>query len=199
MARKHRIWFPGAKFHITSRGIRKTALFFDDNDHKTYLNLVKEAMTSTPFLLHAHCLMTTHIHLQIETIDTPPGPIMKKLHTAYARYFNQKYDYTGHVFEGRYGAQLIDTTEYELDVSKYIHLNPVKAKIVEHPEDYLWSSFRDYLSPCKSSFVHTSTILSYFPEPQLENYRNYINCPFVPLPNSTSLYTDIYQELLKSK
>ncbi|MFS0863615.1 transposase [Fredinandcohnia sp. 179-A 10B2 NHS] len=200
MTRKHRIWFPGAKFHITSRGIRKSALFFDDADRKQYLLLLKETKKTSPFYLHSYCLMTTHIHLQIETIQIPTSQLIKNIHTVYAKYFNKKYSFTGHVFEDRYGAQLIETAEYELDVSKYIHLNPVKAGIVEKPEYYPWSSFRGYLpKQINVPLLHSSQLLSYFPTPQRENYYKYINSPYVPLQNDTPLYTEYYQELLKQR
>lgn len=199
MTRKHRIWFPGAKFHITSRGIRKSALFFDDADRKQYLLLLKETMKTTPFHLHSYCLMTTHIHLQIETIQTPTGQIIKNIHSGYAKYLNKRYSFTGHVFEARYGAQLIETAEYELDVSKYIHLNPVKASIVDNPEDYPWSSFIGYLPKHENSLLNTSQLLSYFPTPQRENYYKYIHSPYVPLQNDTPLYTEYYNELLKQR
>ncbi|MCZ0703017.1 REP element-mobilizing transposase RayT [Natronobacillus azotifigens] len=131
MPRKKRIWFTGAKYHITSRGIRRTSLFFDDDDRLEYLRLLKQTKLLHPFILHTYCLMTNHIHLHIETIDHPTGTIMKYLHSQYATYFNHKYHYSGHVFESRYGSELLDSVEYELEVNKYIHLNPLRANMVQ--------------------------------------------------------------------
>ncbi|MDV2687007.1 transposase, partial [Alkalihalophilus lindianensis] len=93
-------------------------------------SLLAETMNSYPFRLHAFCLMTNHTHLQIETMETPLSTIMKYLNMKYAKYVNKKYDFSGHVFEKRYGAELLDFPEYEIDVSKYIHLNPVAAGMV---------------------------------------------------------------------
>lgn len=179
MARKHRAWFPGAKYHITSRGIRKTALFYDDADREHYLDLLEETKRRHPFILHTYCLMTNHIHLQLETITTPAGIIMKHLHSKYAKYFNKRNDYTGHVFENRYGAEWIDSAAYELDVSKYIHLNPLKANIVTKLEDYPWSSYRCYIRNEKNPLVTTTQILSYFPNTQPKEYEHYVTGGFI--------------------
>ncbi|MGE8203719.1 transposase [Heyndrickxia sp. NPDC080065] len=191
MPRRHRLWFSGAKYHITSRGIRKSALFYDDQDRRKYLSLLEEVKTKFPYKIYAYCLMTNHIHLQIETIDHSPSVIMKQLHTQYAKYFNKKYDFTGHVFESRYGAELIDTLDYELEVHKYIHLNPLRANLVDHLEDYPWSSYRTYLLGEENPLVSTDHIFSYFSNPLIKNYRKYINAPhcyLVFLPNGKVEY-----------
>ncbi|WP_254119772.1 transposase [Bacillus sp. FJAT-29790] len=178
MARKRRDWFPGAKYHITSRGIRRTALFHDDADRLHYLGLLGETKSRHPFILHTYCLMTNHIHLQLETITTPTGIIMKHLHNKYAKYFNKRNEYQGHVFENRYGAEWIDSAVYELDVSKYIHLNPLKANIVRKLEDYPWSSYRSYVLNEENPLVTTKHILSYFPDPQPKSYDIYLTSGF---------------------
>ncbi|WP_246483916.1 transposase [Heyndrickxia vini] len=178
MPRKPRIWFEGAKYHITSRGIRKSNLFFDDYDRSRYLYFLREAMGKFPFKLYTYCLMTNHIHLQIETMKHPPGEIMKQVHNRYAKYFNNRYDFTGHVFESRYGAEQIDRPDYELEVNKYIHLNPIRANIVQHLEDYPWSSYRAYMLGEENSLVSTTQIFSYFTAPFEVNYAKYLNEPF---------------------
>ncbi|KAB2336766.1 transposase [Cytobacillus depressus] len=178
MARKRRVWFPGAKYHITSRGIRKNALFHDDADRKHYLTLLAKTKERYPFILHSYCLMTNHIHLLLETIDTRTGLIMKHLHSNYAKYFNKRNDFTGYVFERRYGAEWIDSASYELDVSKYIHLNPLKAGIVTKLEDYPWSSYRAYMLKEENPLISTDQILSYFPKPQHKEYEKYLNAGF---------------------
>ena len=174
MARKSRVWFPGAKYHITNRGNRRAALFYDNSDRQTYLELLEEARIYYPFHLHTYCLMTNHIHLQIETIQHHPKHIMKMLNSRYAMYFNKRHCLVGHVFQGRYGSELIDTLDYHLEVSKYIHLNPVDAKIVKSPEDYRWSSYTAYILNIKNPHVITDKLLSYFPDPQKENYRRFV-------------------------
>jgi putative transposase len=175
LVRKNRVWFPGAKYHITSRGLRKSPLFYDDYDRYKYLDLLKEAIEQYPFHLQAYCLMTNHIHLQIESIETTPSQILKLLHTKYAKYFNKRYDFSGHVFESRYGSELITAIDYELEVNRYIHLNPVKANLVKKPEDYRWSSYRTYFLQKENPLLSTHEILSYFPDPPTKYYLEYIN------------------------
>jgi hypothetical protein len=100
--------------------------------------------------------------------------MMKMLNSRYAMYFNKRHRLVGHVFQGRYGAELIDSSDYLLDVSRYIHLNPVEAKMVKSPRDYRWSSYSAYISDYANPHVTTIKILSHFPEPQKENYRKFV-------------------------
>jgi putative transposase len=181
MGRKRRSWFPGAKYHITSRGNRKSTLFYDDEDRMKYLSFLQETMVRFPFTLHAFCLMTNHTHLQIETSDTSPTIIMSHLNTKFAKYFNKKYAFTGHVFEKRYGAELLDSLDYEFDVSKYIHLNPLKGGLVAALEDYPWSSYHAYVNGEATQLVDTKHLLSYFPAPASKHYEEYIKSPQVDL------------------
>ncbi|MDR6121534.1 putative transposase [Bacillus sp. SLBN-46] len=175
MVRKGRTWFEGAKYHVTSRGIRRSPLFFEEKDYKKYLELLEDTKSTYPFFLHTYCLMTNHTHLQIETVETSLSIIMKNLNTKYAKFFNKKYEFSGHVFEKRYGAELITTPEYEIDVSKYIHLNPVTAGITAAPEDYIWSSYHAYAFGKHSPILYTQTLLSHFPEPASLQYQEYMS------------------------
>lgn len=174
LTRKHRVWFPGAMYHITSRGNRRTNIFFDDEDHFAYLELLEEARSYWPFILHSYCLMTNHTHLQVETIEHHPMEFMKFLNSRYAMYFNKRYDLAGHVFQGRYGAEMIDSAKYFLEVSRYIHLNPVEAKMVKSPELYPWSSYSAYVTNSLNPHITTEKTLSLFPEPQKESYRKFV-------------------------
>jgi putative transposase len=176
--RRLRSWFPGAKYHITSRGIRKYPLFYEDEDYHKYLSIIKETLQTHPFNLQSYCLMTNNTHLQIETIEAPPSMIMKKINTTYAKYFNWKYEYSGHVFDKCYGAELIDSPDHEKDVSKYIHLNPFKAGMVESPEEYPWSSYHTYLYGEDSPFITTKQILLYFPNSLFQSYDDFVRAPF---------------------
>ncbi|TLS35583.1 transposase [Pseudalkalibacillus caeni] len=178
MPRKPRVWYPGAMYHITSRGNRKAPLFLDDYDRNFYLRLLQNTKEKIPFNLLSYCLMTNHTHLQLQTSESSITKIMLQINTSYAKYFNRKYDLVGHVFQGRYGAELIENQEYEIDVSKYIHLNPCRAGMVQEPEHYLWSSYTSYLAPGtlnKYSLVSPQRILSYFPDQQ--TYKKYIDAP----------------------
>ncbi|MBO8177888.1 MAG: transposase [Bacillus sp. (in: Bacteria)] len=174
MPRRPRVWFPGAMYHITARGNRRSKIFYDDKDRLMYLELLEDARSYFPFYLHSYCLMPNHIHLQLETINHHPKDIMKRLHTRYAIYFNHRYHLVGHVFQGRYGAKLIVTPDYFLDVSRYIHLNPLEAKMVTTPENYKWSSYSAYITQQTNPHITTEKILSYFPHPQKEHYRKFV-------------------------
>ncbi|MCM3727281.1 transposase [Neobacillus cucumis] len=165
MVRNVRLWFEGAKYHVTSRGNRKSALFLEKEDYQKYLDLVEETRMRYPFQLH----------LQLKTLETPLSIIMKNLNTKYAKYFNKKYEFTGHVFEKRYGDELLNSREYEIDVSKYIHLNPVEAGMVSSPEDYPWSSCRTYVYGEVHPLIDPKPILSYFPDPPAHYYQQYMN------------------------
>lgn len=195
MPRKKRIWFPGARYHITSRGIRRKPLFYDDDDRLEYLRLLEETKLIHPFILHTYCLMTNHIHLHIETIEQPTGTIMKYLHSQYATYFNHKYHYSGHVFESRYGSELLDSVEYELEVNKYIHLNPLRANMVEDLHDYPWSSFLVYRYLKESSLVTTERIFTFFPESKVESYLRFLHANV----KEAHRYTTVNQEKSKER
>ncbi len=186
LPRKKRGWFPGAKLHITSRGIRRTTLFYDDEDRFEYLRVLQEIKQIKPFELHTYCLMTNHIHLQIQPLEHQPGRILQQLHVKYAKYFNHKYHLTGHVFEGRYGSELLTTVEYELEVNQYIHLNPVRANMVQDLHDYKWSSYFDYVYPTDSMLVSTDRILTFFPESKHENYKRFLQVKVQQEHNSIS-------------
>ncbi|WP_027445404.1 REP-associated tyrosine transposase [Pontibacillus marinus] len=176
MARNPRIWYPGAMFHITARGNRGSSLFNDEADFNQYLDLVKLCQTEYPFKLHAYCLMTNHIHLLIEVDNYTSGEIMKFIQFKYAKYYNKRYEVTGHLFQGRYYANVIKSIDYLLEVSKYIHLNPVKAGIVLSPESYRWSSYNIYMmSEVNNGFVDTSKVLKHFITPKQEQYKEYVN------------------------
>lgn len=181
MPRKPLIWFPGATYHIISKGIRSSSIFEDDEDRYKYLSLLAETKEKYNFTLQAYCLMTNHTHLQLQTANDPPGKIMHALNLKYAKYFNQKYSYSGHAFDNRYFWELVDSLGYEIELSKYIHLNPLKAGIVNKPEDYPWSSYRAYILQEKDNLISSDRILSYFTEPQISNYIQFIQSEESPL------------------
>jgi len=174
MPRKNRVWYPGAVYHIMCRGNHRQDIFREKEDWQVYLYLLRNTRDKFPFTLHTYCLMTNHVHLQIETLDVEIGKIMKRLNMLYAVYFNQKYNFVGHLFQGRYRAELIQNDAHCLEISRYIHLNPVRASIVEHPIDYPWSSYRNYLGTRNSSLVTIDKILGYFQNNSPSLYQKYV-------------------------
>lgn len=141
MARKKRIWYPGAQYHVMTRGNRRTNLFKKSEDFYEYIKILFDIKQRFPFKLYAYCLMDNHIHLQIKTQEAKLSTIMQQINTIYSRYFNQEYNLVGHTFQGRYRAELIETDAYMLETNRYIHNNPVHAKMVKSPLDYKWSSY----------------------------------------------------------
>ncbi|UTE77492.1 transposase [Rossellomorea sp. KS-H15a] len=169
MARKLRIWYPGAMYHVTARGNKRGDLFYDKCDYLTYLHILED-----PFVLHSYCLMTNHIHLQIETIDHHIQYIMKTLHCRYAVYLNRRMRTVGNQFQGRYGDELIESSDYSLEVSRYIHRNPLEANMVSRCEDYPWSSYSSYIKSSHNPHVDPSKTYSFFLEPVHISYQSYV-------------------------
>ncbi len=147
MARKRRVWYPGAIYHVMSRGNRKKNIFEDVEDYVRFLDMVQDAQEMYGFTVHAICLMTNHFHIEIETSEVALSRIMQRIKSLYAEDFNYRHHYSGHLFEGRYNACLILNDRYFLEVSRYIHLNPVKAGMVREPAAYEYSSYGAY-APC---------------------------------------------------
>lgn len=174
LPRKARIWYPGASYHIMCRGNHRHDIYRDDEDRQVYLTLLRETKKEYNFHLHSYCLMTNHVHLHIETVDINISIIMKRINLLYAQFFNNKYNFVGHLFQDRFKSELIETDQYHLEISKYIHLNPVQANMTELPIDYTWSSYRVYMSIRQDSIVTTEKTLGYFSEPRVEHYRLYV-------------------------
>ena len=149
MPRKQRVWVPGDAYHIMSWGNHQHNIFRDDEDREFYLIILKRIKVIHPFILHAYCFMDNHVHLLIETMNVDISKIMYFLNKDYAVYFNQNYSFVGHLFQGRFRWELVDSDPYFLEVSRYIHLNPVNAEMVELPSQYNWSSYVSYVQDKK--------------------------------------------------
>ncbi len=141
MARPLRIEYPGAVYHITSRGNDRKAVFKDDLDRETFLKTLADVNKRYHWLCHAYCLMDNHYHLMIETPDGNLSLGMRQLNGIHTQARNKRYNKTGHLFQGRYKAILIQKDLHLLEVCRYVVLNPVRAKMVEHPADWEWSSY----------------------------------------------------------
>ena len=141
MARPLRIEYPGAVYHITSRGNEKKPVFKSDTDRQNFLNTLQHVNKRYNWICHAYCLMSNHYHLLIETPDGNLALGMRQLNGVYTQLFNRLHGRTGHLFQGRYKAILIQKDSHLLEVCRYVVLNPVRARMVERPEDWLWSSY----------------------------------------------------------
>jgi putative transposase len=174
MGRKPRIWYPGAIYHITARGNRKNNIFRDSKDYHHYLSLLLRAKLRTPFILHSFCLMPNHIHLVIETINHSPTEIIHYIHSIYARYFNRKYNYVGHVFQDRYFSKEIKNIKQLLDTSSYIHLNPVKSRNSKLPEEYRWSNYKSYITMYDDKLTDKEKLYEVLGENPQQKYQFYV-------------------------
>jgi putative transposase len=162
MARKPRIEYPGAFFHIIVRGNNRENVFRDSGDYVRYLGKFAHFCREGDIRLYAYCLMPNHIHLLIEMGEVSLSKVLQRFHTWYTQYFNRRHDRVGHLFQGRYKAIICDKDAYLLELVRYIHLNPVRAGLVDSPEDYPWSSHRVYLGIDKSEVIDPSFVLKQF-------------------------------------
>ncbi|UCH01225.1 MAG: transposase [Deltaproteobacteria bacterium] len=163
MARPLRIQYPGAFYHITSRGNELKDVFKSQKDREKFLSYFETATHRYGALIHVYCLMNNHYHILMETPEGNLSQIMHHINASYTTYFNVKRKRAGHLFQGRYKAILVDADEYAKELSRYIHLNPVRAGIVDDPGKYSWSSCRYYIGQEKASeWLSRDFILAYF-------------------------------------
>ena len=160
MARKPRIHYPGAVYHVILRGNAGQTVFFCDRDRSRYYLFLQRAVDTFGCRIHAFCLMTNHIHLIVQTGTTPLSRIMQQLSQCYTAWINYSQSRTGHLFQGRYKALLIDADSYLLELVRYLHLNPMRAGMVKQPADYLWSSHRAYAGQEEIPWLTTEWLLS---------------------------------------
>jgi REP element-mobilizing transposase RayT len=140
MARPLRIEFPGALYHVTSRGNARQAIFLDDSDRYRFLEQLGEVVERHRWECHAYCLMTNHYHLLLATPEPNLSRGMRRLNGSYAQWFNFSHGRVGHVLQGRFTGILVERESHMLELARYVVLNPVRAGIVAEPEDYAWSS-----------------------------------------------------------
>lgn len=163
MARPLRIEYSNAFYHVTSRGNEQKDVFKSQRDREKFLEYLESATTRYGAIIHAWCLMSNHYHLLLETPDGNLSQIMRHINGAYTTYFNVKRKRFGHLFQGRYKAILVEADEYATELSRYIHLNPLRATMVARPEEYKWSSYRSYIGLDKAAdWLKTDFILGYF-------------------------------------
>ncbi len=177
MARQLRIEYPGALYHVTSRGNEKKDIFRSIKDRDKFLSYLSSAWERHGAVFHAYCLMSNHFHLMVETPLGNLSWIMKHINGSYTTYFNVKHKRAGHLLQGRYKAVLVQADAYAAELSRYIHLNPVRAKMVSTPEEYRWSSCSRYLEGTEPSWLSTGLVLGYFgteDEDRRRNYRDYL-------------------------
>ena len=167
MARKLRIQYPGAIYHVMNRGDRREDIFLDDHDREGFLATLGQGCEKTGWQVHAHCLMGNHFHLVVETPQPNLSEGMKWLLQTYTSRFNRRHRLFGHVFSGRFKAPLVDGggSGYLGTVSEYVHLNPVRAKILREDQPlstYRWSSYPAYLQEQRPPWLRVDRVLGEF-------------------------------------
>lgn len=174
MGRPLRIEYPGAVYHITSRGNERQTIYRDKKDKVRFLKIIADTSIKFQIVVYAYVLMDNHFHLLLETPQGNLSQVMQKINVSYTNGFNARYKRSGHLFQGRYQAIIVDKDSYLMELSRYIHLNPIRAGIVEKVEDYPWSSYADYLDPKKAvKWLETKWVLEQFSKTLLNACKMY--------------------------
>ena len=207
MARPLRLEFAGALYHVTSRGDGREAIFLADGDRRMFLDVLAAVWERFNWTVHAYCLMTNHYHLLVETPDANLSKGMRQLNGVYTQRFNLAYNRTGHVFQGRYKAILVQKDAYLLELARYVVLNPVRARMVRTPADWPWSSYRAMIGDEPApEWLETRTILAAFGETEpeaVEHYARFVAegkgqpSPWEQLKNQVFLGSDSFVESLR--
>lgn len=174
MSRPLRIAFPGAIYHVTSRGNARAAIFIDNDDKQQFLQLLAFCVVRFNWVCHAYCLMDNHFHLLIETPDANLQEGMRQLNGSYTQRFNRGHGRVGHLFQGRYKAILVERDSYLLELCRYLVLNPVRANMVAHAGQYPWSSYQATagLATCPD-WLHTDWLLGQFAKRKSNAQKKY--------------------------
>lgn len=142
MGRAPRIQPVEGSVHVTARGVRRDRIFVDDADRRMFIAFLAQSVYRCHWTCLAYCLMTNHFHLVISLSEPNLARGMHRLNGLYARRFNERHGYVGHLFEARYASMVIKTETHFLDAVRYVALNPVTAGLCDDPADWEWSSFR---------------------------------------------------------
>ena len=179
MARPLRIEFPGALYHVTSRGDGREVIYLDDQDRTIFLTVLAQVCDRFNWECHSFCLMGNHYHLLIETPDANLSQGMRQLNGVYTQRFNRSHGRVGHVFQGRYKSILVQKESYLLELSRYVVLNPVRAGMVRSAKDWPWSSYRSTAGLASvPDWLQVDWLLSCFGAQKvqaIEKYREFVS------------------------
>ena len=208
MARPLRIEYPGACYHITSRGNARQAIFRDDVDRDILLHVLGAAVKRFAWELHAYCLMGNHYHLLLQTPVPNLSRGMKQVNGVYTQRFNRRHERVGHLFQGRFGAILVEREAYLLELVRYVALNPVRAGMVSAPEQWRWSSHRAHAALATApEWLRIEPTLERFAADPREaplRYRRFVadgiglESPWSQLRGQVLLGTDLFAERFRT-
>jgi|SRR3989344_1844438 len=176
MPRLDRPHFPNQYYHVFNRGFDRKELFLTDADYFRFLAKLEESTYKFDWLIYSYCLLPNHFHIQIQVRNDSLGIILHSLQTSHSVYFNRKHKHLGAVFTNRFKSILIQKETYHLGLSKYIHLNPVKAELSVRPQDYPYSSYSEIISEPKHQYniIGKRSIESLTGGSSLIQYRQFI-------------------------
>lgn len=160
MSRRARIKSNSGVYHVMLRGINRQLVFEDEDDKEQFRETLRKYKEKSGYEIYGYCLMDNHVHLLIKVGAEDIGQTLKRIAVSYAYYFNTKYGRVGHLFQDRFRSEAVETDAYLLNVLRYIHRNPVVGKMCPNPEDFIWSSYRDYIRSGKIRGLLTDTELA---------------------------------------
>jgi REP element-mobilizing transposase RayT len=178
MSRQPRIQYPGALYHITSRGNRRATIFLDEHDYLVWHETFSKTANKFGFVSHSFCLMPNHFHILLETQLANLSEGMQFLNSHYCQHFNKRHEKVGHLLQGRFNAELVDQNSYFAELGRYITLNPVRAGLVRSAAEWRWSSYRytaGFATP--PDWLEIDRMLSHFGE--AKNKQHAAFCTFV--------------------
>ena len=194
MSRPLRLEFPGALYHVTSRGDNKKTIYFEENDFSLFLDIMGDVCKRYHWIIHSYCLMTNHYHLLLETPEANLSKGMRDLNGIFTQAINRKHRRVGHLFQGRYKSILVDKDNYYLELCRYIVLNPVRARIIDSPEKWSWSSWHFTLGNLKSpEWLATNSVLECFSDDHADAIKEYAD--FVKSGVGISVWDDLHQQV----
>lgn len=177
MSRRPRVHVPGGIYHVILRGNHRQRIFAQTSDRQRWEEILVNVLHQLGARIHGYCWMTNHVHMLIQVGTVPLWQIMQRVASPYARYFQRKLSTTGHLFERRHGAILVDNDDYLLQLLHYIHMNPVTADLVQDPAQYRWSSYQTYLGLANIPWLTIDFALSIFSDDLTESrslFREFI-------------------------
>lgn len=174
MARPLRIEFPGAVYHVTSRGNAREPIVLLDTDRHAFMGVLERVVARYHWRCHAYCLMDNHYHLLVETPDANLSLGMRQLNGVYTQRFNRRHERVGHLFQGRFKAILVEKDAHLLELCRYVVLNPLRAGMVSHPKQWNWSSYNATAYAGRApELLSVAWILSQFAPQKTEARKGY--------------------------
>jgi REP element-mobilizing transposase RayT len=177
MSRPLRIPVEDGVYHVVARGNAKQLIFLDDGDRSAFLGVVRDALNRFRWHCLTYCLMPNHYHLVVQTTRPDLSRGMRQINGVYAQRFNRRHDRCGHLFQGRFGATLVQTDQYMLELLRYVSFNPVRGGLCRNPEDWRWSGHAEILGTAAPRLVSVPRVLALFGgdgQSAFEGYRAFI-------------------------